>query len=310
MVGSLVIMTTIAVGGTLWNQHALLRMHQPEQARYTRLLLDGPDVYAKHCDDWFKSATVNPCTYGSAGAAHTAVIIGDSVALQWLPALTTIFAPPDWRLVALTKSACPMVDAPIYYARINRIYTECSQWRESALQHVARLKPDIVLLGSTYTYDLTPTQWREGTTSVLKSISDPAAHIFLLRSTPRLPFDAAACLAPRSGVYKALASNRDCSATAKIGQSDVVYASLAAAARGFPNVSLIDMTDAVCPRSTCYAERDGIIVFRDSQHLTTAFVKSIAGVLAHALDRQQIHAQPGSASPVTTQRPSVPQSTP
>lgn len=31
-----------------------------------------------------------------------------------------------------------MVDAPIFYARIGREYTECAQWRDAALQKCRR----------------------------------------------------------------------------------------------------------------------------------------------------------------------------
>jgi len=67
-------------------------------------------------------------------------------------------------------------------------------------------------------------------------------------------------------------------------------------------VSRIDMNDVVCPHEQCSAERDGAIVFRDSQHLTSAFVQSIAGKLWDRL----IQGGSGTAKSVTA----VPQSSP
>jgi hypothetical protein len=308
--GAFVVMVLAGLAGSKWSDDALDRMRQPEQLRYVRLRLDGPSIYAMHCDDWFKNADVHPCTLGPPGASHTAVIIGDSVALQWFPAVAKIFHAPDWRLIALTKSACPMVDAPVFYDRIHRIYTECAQWREAALRHVASVRPDIVLLGSTYTYDLSPEQWTSGTDRVLKQISAASGHIHILRSTPRLPFDATTCLAPRSQLYHALASNSSCTATAHTPQNDAVYGWLSTAATAYPNVSLIDMTNAVCPHDVCSGERDGIIVFRDSQHLTTQFVASITDVLAHVLDVDLAATSSDAAGAPANPALPVPQSTP
>src|SRR5690606_807351 len=117
------------------------------------------------------------------------VLMGDSVGAQWFPAVASAFYPLNWRLLVLTKSSCPMVDEPIFYARIGRNYTECSTWRRNALQQVAALRPDIVILGSVQTTDFTATQWIEGTARVLKVLSTNSGHVYVLRGTPHLPFD-------------------------------------------------------------------------------------------------------------------------
>ncbi|MGH8400704.1 MAG: hypothetical protein ACRESU_06335 [Gammaproteobacteria bacterium] len=35
------------------------------------------------------------------------------------------------------------------------------------------------------------------------------------------------------------------------------------------------MTDVICPDGQCRAQRDGLIVFRDSQHMTASFTKTL-----------------------------------
>jgi hypothetical protein len=262
------------------------------------------------CDDWYASADVHPCSFGPDNAPHTAVIIGDSVALQWFPAAQKIFSTPDWRLVALTKSACPMVDAPIFYARIRRMYTECTQWRDAALRYVAQLHPDVVLLGSTYTYDFSPEQWTTGTASVLKSLSSQAGRIYVLRATPRLPFDARVCLAQRTQMRSLQAGERSCSSPARSARADAVYGWLSAAARGYPNVSLVDLTQTICPHDRCDAERNGIIIYRDTEHLTPQFPESVSGILAAALKLDSTTIGRSANGTPASLPPSVPQSTP
>jgi hypothetical protein len=173
-----------------------------------------------------------------------------------------------------------MVDEPIFYPRIGRDYSECTQWRREALREVAALNPDVVILGSTFTYNFSQQQWVDGTARVLKVISPATRHIYIMRSTPVLPFDGPSCLAPRSALYKAISRNSECVAPASNPLSDNVFAWLSAAAAQFNNVSVIDMTDVICPNKQCHAELDGTIVFRDTQHLTLTFTEALAPLLA------------------------------
>jgi len=126
-------------------------------------------------------------------------------------------------------------------------------------------------------------QWIEGTARVLDPLSKSSAHVYLMRSTPVLPFDGPSCLEPRSRLYDVLSAHRECAASARNTRRDAIYQWLGNAASRFDNVSLVDMTDAICPHERCYAERNGTIVFRDDQHLSSAFVRSLAGVLADRL---------------------------
>ena len=263
-----------------WHNAAKDRMEGPEQMRYLQAKADAPVIYRMGCDDWYRSADVHICAFGAKHATHTAVVIGDSIGLQWFPAIAAVFDRPDWRLLVLTKSSCPMVDEPIFYARIGRDYTECSEWRRAAVQQIAALRSDIVILGSTYTYDFHQKQWTDGTARVLRPISEASHRVYVLRSTPVLPFDGPACLAPRSWLFSSVVGAQHCVASSHNAQNDDVYGWLQVAASRFSNVSAVDMTDAVCPHGQCAAEQHGVIVFRDSQHLSATFARSLAELLA------------------------------
>jgi peptidoglycan/LPS O-acetylase OafA/YrhL len=266
-----------------WQHASAARMESAEQLPYQLARVDAPIIYGMDCDDWYHSSDVHICGFGDAAAKHTAVAMGDSVGLQWFPAYARVFDRPGWRLMVITKSSCPMVDVPIFYPRIGREYTECSRWRDQALGAVASLRPDIVILGSTFTYAYTQTQWEQGTERVLQALSGNAGRIYLMRSTPTLPFDGPSCLAPRSWLYRKLAGAEHCTGAARTDQSDSVFHSLEQAATHFPNVQVVDMTDAICPQGICHAGSDGRIVFRDKQHLTASFAASLAPTLEHVL---------------------------
>lgn len=266
-----------------WHNAAQARMKQPAQLHFAAAHFDAPVIYGMGCDDWYHSARVEVCAFGDSHATHTAVAVGDSVALQWFPAYARLFDKPGWRLLVITKSSCPMVDIPIFYPRIGREYTECAAWRHAALRKISALKPDIVIMGSTFTYDYTQAQWIDGTRRVLNELAPAAGRIYVMRSSPTLPFDGPACVAPRSWLYNDLKGRTLCTAPARTRHSDAVFAWLSAAASGLRNVQLIDMTSAICPQDTCRAETGGTIVFRDDQHMTATFAASLAPELARAM---------------------------
>lgn len=272
-----------------WHTAALVHMNSPEQLRYLQVRGDLPAIYGMGCDDWYRSARVRVCAFGAKSARHTVAIIGDSVGLQWFPAYARIFDSPDWRLLVVTKSSCPMVDVPIFYERIGREYTECTQWRSDAMQEVASLKPDIVILGATDTYDFSAAEWTEGTRRILQTLHGKASRIYLVRSTPTLPFDGPSCLARRSPLRDALRHNDECAAPLQDARSRQVFSWLKAAARAFTEVHVIDMTENICPQGTCHAERDGHIVFRDNRHLSASFVESLVPTLEGKLQIANDH---------------------
>ncbi|WP_266181040.1 acyltransferase family protein [Dyella humicola] len=273
--GSVIVMVLINLLAMQWFTTASARMESPELQRYAKARVDAPAIYNKGCDDWYRSDQVRLCNFGPEHATHTAVLMGDSIAGQWFPALARIFDRPDWRLVVLTKSSCPMVDEPFFYERIGREYTECSTWRSQALKQVATMRPDVVVLGTVSTDGFTQAQWKDGTVRVLGAISAASDHIYIMRSTPHLPFDGPNCLADHMGRPAWLSSLLVCDAPASDDHEQQVFQSLQQAGAQFANVQTIDLNDLICPLGRCSAELKGEVVFRDAQHLTASFARSL-----------------------------------
>jgi peptidoglycan/LPS O-acetylase OafA/YrhL len=283
MFAGLTIMALAGLFASRWQQSALARMQEPEQEHYTAAHFDTPSIYATNCDSWYHSSQVEICAIGPKAAKHTAVVIGDSVGLQWFPAYARVFNRPDWRLLVLTKSSCPMVEIPFFYSRINRVYTVCDEWRQAALRDIVAWNPDIVVLGSTFTYPYTKRQWIDGTRDVLRALEGHAREIYIMRATPVLPFDGPSCLAPRSWLYRALSGRARCTAPAQTTQFNDIWRWLRASIQPFHNVRLIDMNSKVCPSDICHAELDGKIVYRDNMHMTAHFASSLSLAVGEAL---------------------------
>lgn len=267
------------LSAALWNTRTSVRMDSPELRRFTKARIDSPIIYGMGCDDWYSSDEVKPCTFGAANAPHTVVLMGDSIAGQWFPAVSRIFGNSDWRLLVLTKSSCPMVDEPFFYERIGREYGECDRWRDRSLTYLNTIKPDVVLISTVGTNGFSEREWVDGTTRVLSRLGKASRHVFILRSTPNLPFNGPACLAAHLGRPKWLGSTFSCGAMLNDPHANRVFQWIQRAAGGFSNVSTIDLNDEICPERICTAERQGQVVFRDTQHLTASFAASLAPIL-------------------------------
>ena len=281
--GALVIMLLCSVGFLRWDGKAYWASRSSMQLQYLEAQVDAPIIYSMDCDEWYHSDRLTPCAFGPNKPTHTAVLLGDSIAGQWFPAVSALFVGPDWRLIVLTKSACPMVDQLFFYPRIGREYTECGAWRKAALEEISRLKPDVVLMSSAGTYPFTQAQWTDGSVRVMQALSSTAGQVFVIRATPSLPFSGPDCLAQHAERPKWLRFGSNCNAAADDLSSNQVYASLHRASKGFHNVQTVDIDDLICPAGVCSAERGGMIVFRDSQHMTATYAASLASGLKSKL---------------------------
>lgn len=269
----------------------------PELKRFAAAKKDSPGLGGMGCYPSTTSSEVRICSFGRRQAKHTAVILGDSKAAHWVPAYRQVFNKPDWRLLVVIKLSCPMVDAPFVALGLRREFTECADWREKAVRQVAALRPDVAILSEDVAYPFTQRQWVSGTQHVLQALAPDVHRIYLMRPTPELPFDGRLCAEPRSRLYHALVGESRCSSGAHTAHFDEVGEWLRMAAAPFHDVQIVDMTNSVCPGGVCRAEVNGVIVFRDSGHMSATFSRSLAPALAAALESENRRAPKANAQP-------------
>jgi hypothetical protein len=287
-------------------QMARYWMLQPDQQRFLSVRSDLPAVYPMGCDDWYLSPQVKVCVFGPEDAKHTAVIMGDSIVMQWFPAFRSIYTRPGWRLLAVTKSSCPMVDESFFYSRIGAEYAVCNAWRDAALDMLRHLKPDVVVLGSAMSYPFGQEQWESGTARVLETVAAIARNVFVLRGTPVLPFDGPNCLSRKDWRPQFIPSAEACTASVGSQTENQVHGWIERAASVYQNVQVLDLNPLICPSGRCEAERDGRVIFRDSQHLAASYVESLADRLAsRVLSASATHPPEGFGSPMAMTAPSL-----
>lgn len=256
----------------------LLRAPEAEPDRpvdpILKLRLDAPEIYRMPCDAWYRHARLEPCVFETKESSRTIVMLADSIGAQWFSAFAAIHPPPEWRIVVLTKSACTIVDEDYFYARIGKLYTVCTDWRNAALDAIHSMKPEVVVVGSSARTPLDEMQWIEGSARVFARLSQSADRVIVIAGTPNLSFDGPGCALRHADAQGNLRIDA-CFEAQRIEQVAHVTKYLQQAAGRFDNVGVIDLNPLVCPDGICAAvSPDGIPVFRDRQHLSDRFVRS------------------------------------
>ncbi|HEX5693625.1 MAG TPA: SGNH hydrolase domain-containing protein, partial [Arenimonas sp.] len=212
------------------------------------------------------------------------VFIGDSVGAQWLPAIEALARQRGLAVVVLTKSACPIVDEPYFYERINQRFTICEQWRESAVDYVQSQKPELVVIGSSR-YPFSTEQWRDGTRRILHALGAPQRQVVVIAPTPLLGYHNPICLISQGRMQNNVLVAPACTqALSQVEPGEAVDA-LRAAVESVPGTGLVYMNDLVCPDGRCDGLVRGHITFRDDQHLNAGFVEALAPAFAQRLEQ-------------------------
>ncbi|GIH20126.1 acyltransferase family protein [Rugosimonospora africana] len=85
------------------------------------------------------------CTFGTGD--RLAVVIGDSMAMSWLPGVQAALG-HDWRVVGLTLESCPAADVPVDDTN-GRYDSDCDTHHSWVLSQAVALDPALVVLSST-----------------------------------------------------------------------------------------------------------------------------------------------------------------
>ena len=85
----------------------------------------------------------SPAPSATHRAATTVALVGDSKAMQWLPALEEAAATRGWRIVTYGKSSCAFSDAPAALA--GAAYPQCDTWNAEVMDALRADPPDVVV---------------------------------------------------------------------------------------------------------------------------------------------------------------------
>lgn len=267
----------ISIGGTVVHQltGAVPATIKPA---LNRAAGDADNILNKGCSRDHYGETVPICYYGTKGGMRI-VLIGDSHALHWMPALDAIGKAYNYEIIPIAKVNCAFMDVKLYAYRLGKSYTSCTKWRANVVTKVAQLDPALVILSHTWyreegkPNELRPQYYADAVGRMLDQIPFPT---LIFSDTPFGQNNIPTCLARnRSNVAKCVVTR-----AAAYGNRGHARDLLVAEQRDLP---IFDFTAALCPGTKCAPIIDGRVVYHDHHHLTTTMAKYLATPLGAAL---------------------------
>ncbi|OHV39863.1 MULTISPECIES: acyltransferase family protein [Pseudofrankia] len=220
---------------------------------------------------------IRPCIAGDASADKVAVVLGDSHAHQWMTALDQEAKRTGWKLVEITKGACPIANVQFFQNDLKREYRECDVFRRWAAAEVARLQPDLVIASQSNIApwdNITDEEWARRSVAALVELAGSTASIAYIGDTPTFLTDPVTCLQRNlNEAQRCLVPRADA-----FGHFPDRYFVIADAMRR-AGIGFIDSLPFFCTPQLCPSAVDNMAVYRDQGHITDTYATWLAPML-------------------------------
>ena len=244
---------------------------------------DRAQPFTDGCHAGFTGTALRRCAYGDPRGTRTVLLLGDSHATHWFPALDRAARARHWRLVSVTKSTCPPPKISFWSPVLGRPYRECDRWREAVLARIRAERPDVVVMGSArhynqdYRFQVYGRAWLAGWRETVRAARAAGARVVVLGPTPL----------PRENVPDCVARHLDDTLACTRPLRDAVdgrglEAEQAAVQRA--GGVYVDVRPWACARGRCAVVVGNLLLYRDDNHLTTSFTAWLAPVMAAVLE--------------------------
>jgi len=240
--------------------------------------LDVP-AQREGCQTDHGSAALTMCEFGAPGGP-TVVLIGDSHAMMYMPALAPIAAEQGWRLLTLIKSACPPI-LGVHNADQRRrdAGRSCLEWRRGVLTWLWANQPAHIILAHSYGYKLVSARgeaiaekrraavWKQGLRRTLSALPD-ASRAVVLGDVPGNAANPLICLRQHKRDMSACTTRRE---PPKARQIEAALRQ-AAANKG---ARFRTLYGKICSYDPCPVVHGDVLLWRDGGHLTATFVATL-----------------------------------
>jgi peptidoglycan/LPS O-acetylase OafA/YrhL len=204
------------------------------------------------------------CTYGPPHATRSVALLGDSVAVSWLPALRRAPSLRSSRIHVLTLRQC---------ADLRGLVSKgCAGHQDWALEQVRRLRPDLVIMSARYQGKQDAIEWRDGTIRMIDAVKPYTKRVVLL-SPPPGTGNLQSC-------YTRLSKPLDCAA--RVSDRWRTYAGAELQAARAAGAVFLDARQWFCVADACPAVVDDLPVLFDGRHLTAVYAAMIAASMSPA----------------------------
>lgn len=227
------------------------------------------------------------CRFGAANAPakNRAIVIGDSIAISWLPGVRKALEPKRWQVLGLTWGQCPtpridnsVLDSEAQFTPL------CGQHQQWALDEVMRQKPALVIMASAENtlrrlpccpdLPLASSAWRDAQLATAKRPVSAGGRVVILAPPPegKSLAECATRLNQPEACVTRVSDQWQAMSDADIGAAKGAGATYVDASAWFCDAA------KVCPSFV-----GTTTVFADGTHLTSAYSAQLAPQLATAL---------------------------
>lgn len=245
------------------------------------------------CNPSGRTELLYPCKFGvrtaAAGGApsETIALVGDSHASHWRAAVEVLAAAKGRPAVSIARSRCPFIDATVVLSKADSI--GCRAWNREVKGYLAS-HPEIATLliseraGAEFVRAPGKTNFETqvaGHIALWRSLPASIRNIVVIRDIPLSSGESLLC------VERAFKARREAGRRCARDRSRALHldAAIAAAQRtGSARVHAIDLSSFFCDARRCFPVIGGAHVYKDFDHMTSAFSHSLGPYLLRAYD--------------------------
>ncbi len=209
------------------------------------------------------------CQYGDPNGKNTLVVFGNSHSVMWVPALAGAAKAAHWKFYPVVKEACGY-DAYSDVTPGLSPNNQCTQWYDWAKVQIARLHPDVIVIGS---YTQTP-DWYKGEVAVVHDLKALAPRVVLFGDTPKIPEPAGCLLKPGATQGSCLWPLT----AARVQLTDQAHAIATAA-----HIQFLDVTPWFCANALCPSLINDVVPYKDGAHVTPQYSAYLVPAMITAL---------------------------
>jgi peptidoglycan/LPS O-acetylase OafA/YrhL len=242
---------------------------------------DRPSADVDRCQVDERTSTPVRCEFGVKDGPLTIALVGDSKALQWLPALERAAPGQGWRIITYGKSSCAFAAGTTELSRAH--YQSCDDWNEAVIRQLVADPPDLVVTSTqadaalrgdkvsrSALVDYLARRW--------KGLQRAGVPVAVIGDNPGSPSDLDSCMARNPRHLTRCAFDRE-TALANTG-----LAAQRAAALKAPGVELIDLTPWICPVERCPVAIGHVVIHRAGDHITATYAATLGPQIARQLE--------------------------
>jgi hypothetical protein len=241
------------------------------------LVTPTPAQARKLLNSWCTRVERLACAFGvpAEEARRHVALLGDSHAAHWRAALDVVAERRGWHGLSVIRCAFTDHVRPMPEPK----FSSCARWRP-AVRRWFRRHPEVdTVFVSQITGHPNFEAQVQGFLDAWRRLPRTVKRIVVLRDTPK-PGSTARC------VERAMARRVDAGEACAVSRSAALAPDPAAeAARrlGRPRVRVVDLTSAFCGPRTCRPVVGGALVFKDDNHMTRDFARTLGPLVDRAL---------------------------